>query len=332
MVSVSLLSKPGRISSLINSQFFCFIFLFINKSLSYDKKSMNYLILIFLSTISLAGPRGIASFEEKVTSQSFKACIHSLANAPTTPLYPKTYFQDLAGEESFTLRCHQEDTKDFMRWVFVTDTEYKALTLPMYYYKINYRDGGTDSTELPRNVIHFKYNKKDLYLEMGFVDSATIRTPAELPMVARETMSSLTKIQNEYVKKYEDWLRAKGAIKSIEVYPMDAQELDYVQSCLDKKLRAILDTYLTNKFGKIIPAYGTIVNDSRNYQSLDQTSRQRYQKPFEDIELEVLEDVDKLHPACQGVITETTTKASFEKSFGKNRAPYETLRRVFFGN
>jgi hypothetical protein len=293
---------------------------------------MSYLLLIVFPILSLAGPRGIASFEEKVTSQSYKNCIHSLANAPTTPTYPKTYFQNLEDEESFTLRCHQADTKELMRFVFVTDTEYRSLALPMYYYKHVYRDGSTDSTELPRNVIHFKYQKRDFYLEMGFVDSADIRLPSELPEVAKRAMTTTTKIQNEYVKKYESWLKTQGLEEAIQLKPTTEDELAYLQSCLDKKIADITGIYLQNKFGKIIPAYGVIVNDSNSYRTLPQTEKEKYRRPFAEIEAEVIEDMARHHPACEAVVSESVVKGSFDNKFGKNRDPYETLRRVFFGN
>jgi hypothetical protein len=288
--------------------------------------------LIFIPLISYAGPRGIASYEEKFTSQSYKACIQSLASAPSTPTYPKTYFQNLGSEESFTLRCHQPDTKDFMRFVFVTDTEYRSLALPMYYYKHVYRDGSSESTELPRNVIHFQYQKKDYYLEMGFVDSADIRVPSELAEVAKRAMTTPTKIMSEYVKKYEAWLKTKGQEEAIQLKPTTEEELAYLQSCLDKKLGNITEVYLQNKFGKIIPPYGVMVNDSNAYQTLGQAEKEKYRRPFTELEAEVLEDVTKNHPACDGVIGQNLVKESFEKKFGKNRAPYETLRRVFFSN
>jgi hypothetical protein len=293
---------------------------------------MNYLLIMFIPFLSYAGPRGIASFEEKLTSQTYKACVQSLANAPTTPTYPKTYFQLLGEEESFTLRCYQADAKELMRFVFVTDSEFKSLALPMYYYKHIYRDGSTDSTELPRNVIHFKYQKKDYYLEMGFVDSADIRTPSELGEVAKRAMTTPTKIQNEYVKKYETWLKTQGLEEAIHLKSTSSDELAYLQSCLDKKLEDIIGIYLQNKFGKSIPAFGVIVNDSRAYRELAADQKEKYRRPFADIEMDVLEDMPQNHPACDGVISEKVVKKSFEDKFGKNRAPYETLRRVFFGN
>jgi hypothetical protein len=288
------------------------------------------LILLIISFSSYAGPRGIASFEERVTSNAYKACIRSLAEAPTTPTYPKTYFQELLGQESFTLRCHQEDTKENMRFLFVLDESYYGLTLPMYYYDHVYRDGSKDKTELPRNIIHFRHRGKDLYLEMGFVDSANIRTPAELPQAAKENMTSVAKVQSEYVKKYEDWLRSQGKFKSIETYPLDETELSYMQSCLDNKIKAIVEIYLTNKFGKMIPAYGTMVNDSRNHQQLSSEDQKKYQRPFADLEGEILADLTQ-HPDCQTAISDQKWREGFEKAFGRNRSPYETLRRVFFG-
>lgn len=293
---------------------------------------MNFLIMLTLISFAFGGPRNIAS--EAHISGTLPAdrmnCLKSLSEAPETPEMPKLYFQTLEGKEVFNLRCHMSDAKENARFLFLTDDGVQVLKLPIFHYTHRYANGDGDATELPRNVIHFRYLEKDYYLELQYADVAHVITSDRLPEVAGKLQTSVAKIQSEYVKKYETWLKAQGKEGAFELKVASEDDLSFLMPCLEAKELKILDFYLGGKYRKTIPPYGTIIQDSRNYHSLKEDERKKYQKPWNEIEKEVLNNFKAHHPLCEGVFSKSQVKETFDKNFGKSKTYYENLREIFY--
>lgn len=288
------------------------------------------LILLLYPALASAGPRSIASMDTPVTP-TFIDCIKSLSAVSTTPPFPKMYFQTLAGKEVFALRCHMKDQKENMRFAILDSNGLRSLKLPIYYYKFVYKDGSTDSTDLPRNVVHFKTQDKDHYFQLMYSDVAKIFGPEAIPEVAKEMLVTTSRIQNEYIKKYETWLKSRGEDKAIFLTDAGAEEATYLEPCFEAKAKEISGLYLQGRFLKLIPPYGVIFEDTRNYANLSAAAKEKYQRPWSEIEADVLKDISEGHPFCEGIVSETMVKANFDKFWDKNKAPYEALHRYYFG-
>ncbi len=253
-----------------------------------------------------------------------KACLSAIANAPGSPEFSKMYFQKMDAKEDFVFFCHTDD-KTHSRILFLEDDGIQTLKLPIYYYM-----SGIDHTDLPRNILHFKNQNKDFYIQYEYYDVANVVTADKLPALSKEMMISMSRIQNEYIKKYEAWLKSENKEATIKLVSPDEGEMKILTTCLESKQQEVVALYLQSKFLPKIPAYGTMVNDSHNRESLTSGDKAKYQRPWSEIEAEFMGELKKSYPICDGIVGEESVKQAFEKSFGKNKLPYESLRHYFF--
>jgi hypothetical protein len=253
-----------------------------------------------------------------------KECLKSLAYAPSNPGFSKYYFQKFGGKEDFVFFCHTGD-KAHSRILFLEETGIQSLKLPIYYYM-----SGIDHTDLPRNILHFKGQNKDFYVQYEYSDVATVVTADKLPAISKDMMISMTRIQNEYIKKYETWLKSENKESAITLGVPDESEMKILMSCLEEKQQDVVDLYLQTKFTSKFPAYGTMVDDSRNRDTISAEKKSKYQRPWADLEAEFIADISQSHPSCEGIVSAESKLKAFEHSFAKNKQVYENLRRVFF--
>lgn len=268
-----------------------------------------------MSAFSYAYHCGLDS-TEKIAANTFgktKECLTALADAPTTPGYPRMYFQKVGSKEDFAFRCHTED-KTHMRILFLEDDGLQTLKLPIYYYM-----SGIDHTDLPRNILHFKHQNSYLYIQFEYSDVVNVMTADKLPAVTKEMMVSMTKVQNEYIKKYETWLKAQDKAAAIVMSSPSDEDLPVLLNCLEEKLQDVVNTYLQNKFNGHIPAYGTIIQNLRGLKDLTPEQKAKYQRPWNEIEKEFMTDIVKSHPVCDGVVTEASSKKALDRNFGKTK-------------
>lgn len=294
------------------------------------KKSL--LISIFLiSTNTTARTCDISPYAdlEKIIGMEVgnqKDCLKSLAFAPTTPPYPKSYFQKLGSEEVFVINCYlgEEDYKKFDRFFFLTDGGIKSLKYPKYFYKI-----GIDTVNLPRNVVHFKDGASDYYMVPDIVGQPTIHTSDKLPQIGQQTGNSITRIRNEYIKKYEDYLRSKGQISAINLELSDEEEVKKIMPCFEKKQRDIVTDYMRAKFQNMIPSYNTLVKDHNLFKDLTTEASQKYQRSWFELKDMIVKDLLQSNPTCKGVIEEKDIESEFEKNWGENKKLYEVIHHRF---
>ena len=284
------------------------------------------LLLLFISTFALADQCEKVS-TDPIALNTFgktKACLSAIANAPGSPEFSKMYFQKMDAKEHFVFFCHTDD-KTHSRILFLEDDGIQTLKLPIYYYM-----SGIDHTDLPRNILHFKNQNKDFYIQYEYADVANVVTSDKLPALAKDMMVSMSRIQNEYIKKYEAWLKTENKESAIKLAAPDEAEMKILMTCLEKKQQEVVNLYLQSKFLPKIPAYGTMVNDSRNRENMSSADKAKYERPWSDIESEFMDELKKSYPVCDGIVGEQSVKQAFEKSFGKNKVPYEVLRRYFY--
>lgn len=249
-----------------------------------------------------------------------KACIKSLAKAPTTPEFSSLYFQKVSGKENFAFWCHTDD-KSKMRLMFLGDDGLQTLTLPIYYYM-----SGIDHTDLPRNILHFKNQGEDLYIQFEYSDVINVFTPDKLPSVAKDMMYSMNRVQTEYIKKYETWLKTEGKSDAIKLGAPSEDDLPILLNCLEDKQQTVVSSYLQSKFSPQIPPYGTLVREINGFRNLTPEQKAKYQKPWNEIEKEFLNDIRNSHPDCAGVVSESSSQKALETHFGKNKDLYNRMR------
>ena len=284
------------------------------------------LLILFISTFALADQCEKAA-SNPIALNTFgktKACISAIANAPESPGFSKLYFQKMDAKEDFVLFCHTQD-KTHSRILFLEDDGIQTLKLPIYYYM-----SGIDHTDLPRNILHFKNQNKDFYIQFEYADVANVVTADKLPALSKDMMVSMARIQNEYIKKYEAWLKTQNKDSAIKLGPPDEAEMKILMTCLERKQQEVVALYLQSKFLPKIPAYGTMVNDSHKRETLNSAEKAKYQRPWSEIEAEYMGELKKSYPICDEIVDEESVKQAFEKSFSKNKVPYESLRRYFF--
>lgn len=284
------------------------------------------LLILFMSTFAFADQCEKVS-TDPIALNTFgktKACISAIANAPGSPGFSKLYFQKMDAKEDFVFFCHTED-KTHSRILFLEDDGIQTLKLPIYYYM-----SGIDHTDLPRNILHFKNQNKDFYIHYEYADVANVVTADKLPALSKDMMVSMSRIQNEYIKKYETWLKTENKESAIKLGSPDEAEMKILMTCLERKQQEVVALYLQSKFLPKIPAYGTMLNDSRNRENMTSADKAKYQRPWSEIEAEFMGQLKKSHPICEGIVGEESVKQAFVKSFSKNKVPYEVLRHYFF--
>lgn len=287
-----------------------------------DRLVMINILILFMTAFSYSYHCGLDS-TEKIAVNTFgktKACLTALADAPSTPGYPRMYFQKLGSKEDFAFRCHTEN-KTHMRILFLEDDGLQSLKLPIYYYM-----SGIDHTDLPRNILHFKHQNNDYYIQFEYSDVVNVMTAEKLPAVTKEMMVSMSKVQNEYIKKYETWLKTQNKSDSIVLSSPTDDELPALLNCLEAKQQDVVNTYLQNKFKGKIPAYGTIIQNLKALKDLTQEQKAKYQRPWSEFETEFMRDIVKTHPVCDGIVTETSSRKALDSNFGRNKELYNRMR------
>jgi hypothetical protein len=254
--------------------------------------------------------------------ESHLKCLRSIADAPTTPTWPQGLFKKINGEEVFTGHCNLKDGKDVTSYMIMSSKGIKAIRYPVYRFMT-----GIDNDYLPGDVTHFKADGKDYFVSPSYGE-ARILTKDQLPAMAEELMKSMSKI-NGQIKKYEDWLKARGLMDSINV-TTDPAAVAAVMPCLADHQADTVKLYVSGKFGPSMPAYGTIIGDYNKFNDLDPVARKKYERPFEDWKKEIIADLVNTHPVCQGIIDNAQVEDAFEKSWGKNKQYYEMIRTRFF--
>ena len=286
------------------------------------------LLILFISTFAFAtADQCEKASTDPIAQNTFgktKACLSAIANAPGSPEFSKMYFQKMDAKEDFVFFCHTDD-KTHSRILFLEDDGIQTLKLPIYYYM-----SGIDHTDLPRNILHFKNQNKDFYIQYEYADVANVVTADKLPALSKDMMVSMSRIQHEYIKKYEAWLKTQNKEAAIKLGSPDEAEMKILMTCLERKQQEVVALFLQSRFLPKIPAYGTMASDSRIRESLTSADKAKYQRPWSDIEAEFMGELKKSYPICDGIVGEESVKQAFEKSFGKNKVPYESLRRYFF--
>ena len=254
--------------------------------------------------------------------EAHKKCLKSLAEAPTTPTYPKGLFEKLGNEEVFAGHCMAlSDSKDFTTFMLLTSKGLKAIRFPVYHFMV-----GTQSASLPGDITHFKYEGKDYYVQPHYGE-ARIFTKDQLPAVAEELMISMSKVHSKIIK-YEDYLKSVNRLSEINVNS-DPNEIKKVLPCLANIQQNTVKLYVRGKFGTDMPAYSTIMDDYNKFQDLDEETRKKYLVPFEDRKKAVMADLVASHPVCDGIIDQASVEKAFEDSWGKNKQYYELIRQRF---
>jgi hypothetical protein len=139
-------------------------------------------------------------------------------------------------------------------------------------------------------------------------------------------MVSMTRVQNEYIKKYETWLKTQNKVDSIVMRSPTDDELPVLLSRLENKQQDVVNTYLQNKFNDQIPAYGTIVQNIRGLKDLTPEQEAKYRRPWNEIEKEFMTDLVKSHAVFDGVVSEASSQKVFDRNFGKNKDLYNRMR------
>lgn len=274
---------------------------------------------------------GFEDFDQLVEAKfsAQKSCLHSMAHAPTTPPSSRLPFQTMGSNEVFAINCYlgPADYQKHDRYMFVTDTGIKSLKLPKYFYP-----SGGDTAELPRNVIHFKENNIDYYIVPNIVGEPIVHTADQLPRIAQELGTSLNRIRNEYIKKYEDHLRSIGQSSAINLQYSSDEEVSEIMSCLSKKQQNAVKEYMGGKFRGTIPAYSTIVNDHNLFSNLPEAQREKYRLAWSQLKQRVMDDVIESNPVCQSVLSFEEIDKAFEDNWGRNKDIYSRIHTRFFNN
>jgi hypothetical protein len=130
------------------------------------------------------------------------------------------------------------------------------------------------------------------------------------------------------IKKYEDYLKSVGKLDEI-IVKSDPASIEKAMPCFEKVQQDTVKTYFFGKFGKVIPSYSTIISDHNKFNDLDEESRKKYLKPFDELKKEIISDLADAQPICNGVISDEILEAAFERSWGENKKYYEVIRKRF---
>jgi hypothetical protein len=257
--------------------------------------------------------------------ESHKKCLRSLADSPTTPEWPQSYFKTINGEEIIITGCNLKDNNDFTSYAILSSKGIRAIRFPVYHF-ITTTSTGTINDSLPGNITHFVAEGKNFFVSPSYGE-ARILTKETLPALATEMQMTMSKV-NSKIKKYEDYLKSVGRFEEINV-TSDPIAVEKVMPCLEGLQQETVKTYVFGKFHPSMPAYSTIIGDYNKFQELDPEARKKYERPFDEWKKVIIADLVATHPVCQGVIEDSVVEKAFEDSWGKNKQYYELIRLRF---
>lgn len=254
------------------------------------------------------------------------SCLHSMVNAPHSPVFTKTYFQSLPDSSVLTLKCEELNSDARFNFVFISDKDVLLLDLPKYIAKDFSPNRETIQKEYPREVVHFFYQGKDFYLDLEGQDMGKIKTPSDLSQLAFDLKVSKNKLINDFVGKFETYLKSRHLYQQTHLRVASDTEREVVMKCLTRKHQNVLSIYLQSEIQAKLPGIDQMQRllTDRN---LGQVPREPYLHNWEDLEASFQIEFYKNNPSCVDVIKQDKLIHAFSSNLSNHKKYYVEVRQ-----
>lgn len=181
------------------------------------------------------------------------SCLEKLSSDNlVTEGYQKDFWKSIEGKKQFMFRCSEGNEKDEIRFLMIGKEGIESLNYPVYSYKVSFRDGSTDTASLPRNFLRFYQNGKE-YIMIETFETVKMVSRANLAAAAKEELTNVNKIETEYFKKYETFLKEGTGKTQITPVVMSAEKVPTTTPCFEKILHTYIRQIVEKEARKLIP-------------------------------------------------------------------------------
>lgn len=181
------------------------------------------------------------------------SCLEKLsADELVTEGYREDFWETIDNKKKFMFRCSEGNEKDEIRFLMIGQQGIETLNYPVYSYKVNFKDGTTDTASLPRNFLRFYQGGRE-YIMIETYDTVKMVPRNQLAASAKEEMTSVAKVESEYFKKYETFLTEDKRKNQITPAPIDLGKMGTVAPCFERILRTYIRQIVDKEARKLIP-------------------------------------------------------------------------------
>jgi hypothetical protein len=264
------------------------------------------------------------------------SCLEKLSSdGLVTEGYQKDFWKTIEGKKQFMFRCSEGNEKEEIRFLMIGKEGIESLNYPVYSYKVSFRDGSTDTASLPRNFLRFYQNGKE-YIMIETFETVKMVPRANLAAAAKEELTNVNKIETEYFKKYETFLKEGTGKTQVTPEALPADKLSSTTPCFEKILHTYIRQIVDKEARKLIPYNNQFNPDlqkiyaaSREELRANKELTEKYKYTVPEIKKKITDYFfSRLGGQCTTQIDATILDSVLEKFYQKDLENYGTVQRV----
>ena len=274
----------------------------------------------------------LQKISEELEAKTLLACTKELFNHKSIPKESRgNYWHKINGKENFAKQCWSLDNygEKNIIYSFLSEDGLKVLKFPVYYYK-----EGTIKTSLPRNIMRFQADGKNLLISQfdnvgEYFDSLE---EAKLTSFVKEKgiMGNPVNIKKKYIDGYEQYL-AKNNQKTPSLKKPSDENVSHEDalSCIKDRLADYVSIIWLKERPEALPYINTLNKDIGRTDRTADDIKTRYKNSPEEIVAEMKKSIFPDGSPCRGVISDQKLNDIFEKDFGSRKEHYNNVRKYF---
>jgi hypothetical protein len=187
------------------------------------------------------------------------SCLEKLSSDElVTEGYREDFWETIDNKKKFMFRCSEGNEDDEIRFLMVGKQGIETLNYPVYFYKVKFSDGSTDTASLPRNFLRFYENDRE-YIMMETFETVKMVPRNKLAATAKEELVSVSRVESEYFKKYENFLLEDKGKNRITPTSLSPDKISTTTPCFERIIQTYVRQIVDKEARKYIP-YNTDFN------------------------------------------------------------------------